>query len=157
MKMPTGMWRKVVKLMPALAADGVLIERGEVLLIKRAREPFKGMWALPGGFVDYGETLRKAAEREFLEETGVRARATSMAGVYDNPRRDPRGNIISVVFLMKRISGKIKTSSEAKEIKFFPAASIPGRMAYDSRDMVRDALRIYNKRKRKRQAKSRRK
>ncbi len=89
---------------PAITAD-VVVLRGrpgaeEVLLIRRAGEPFRGSWALPGGFVDEGETLAQAAARELAEETGLRVPASGLvqAGAFGDPGRDPRGWTVSVAF-----------------------------------------------------------
>lgn len=87
---------------PALTVDIALFHRSgrrvEVLLIKRAREPFKGLWALPGGFVDKDESLEAAAARELLEETGLSGIHLEQIGAFGDPGRDPRGHTVSVVF-----------------------------------------------------------
>lgn len=95
---------------PALTVDVVLFRRGEwgrveVLLIERGRDPFKGAWALPGGFANPGEALDVAAARELTEETGVAGeplRATGLLrqlGTFGEPGRDPRGWIVSVAYV----------------------------------------------------------
>ena len=86
----------------ALTVDGIVC-RGkgaarEILLIRRGREPFKGKWALPGGFVEYWETVESAAVREVFEETGLKAKIAGLVGVYSDPKRDPRGRVISVAY-----------------------------------------------------------
>jgi 8-oxo-dGTP diphosphatase len=73
--------------------------RGRVLLIRRKNEPFKGHYALPGGFVEIGETVEAACRRELHEETGIVAAALRLIGVYSNPARDPRGHTVSAAFL----------------------------------------------------------
>jgi 8-oxo-dGTP diphosphatase len=85
---------------PALTVDCVIFDpQGRVLLIRRKNEPFKGAYALPGGFVDIGETVEAACRREVREETGLQVDDLALVGVYSNPERDPRGHIISVVFM----------------------------------------------------------
>lgn len=84
---------------PGLASDAVLTHGGEVLLIQRGREPGKGQWALPGGFVEVGERVEEACLRELREETGVEARILGLVGVYSDPDRDPRGHVVSVTYL----------------------------------------------------------
>src|ERR1700754_2161507 len=88
---------------PSVTADAVLLyrdgERIEVLLIKRAREPFKGTWALPGGFVDQDESLERAAARELKEETGLEGIRLEQLGAFGDPGRDPRGHTVSVAFV----------------------------------------------------------
>lgn len=84
---------------PLLTVDCVVLNpRGEVLLIERKNEPFRGHFALPGGFVDIGETVEDACRRELMEETGVKAGKLTLVGVYSDPNRDPRGHTASVVF-----------------------------------------------------------
>lgn len=86
---------------PSLAVDGIVVFGSKIVLIKRAKEPFAGMYALPGGFVEYGETVEKAVIREVLEETGLITRMDSLIGVYSSPQRDPRGHTISIAYLLK--------------------------------------------------------
>jgi 8-oxo-dGTP diphosphatase len=87
---------------PLLAVDCAVFDaRGRVLLIRRGHPPFEGFFALPGGFVDVGETVEAACRRELEEETGVKAGKLQLVGVYSDPRRDPRGHTCSVVFLAR--------------------------------------------------------
>ena len=94
---------------PAVAADTVLFAmRAEdlaVLLIKRKNPPFKGAWALPGGFVNANEPLERAAARELMEETGITGVPLEQLGAYGDPGRDPRGHTISVVFYSFVVAG----------------------------------------------------
>jgi 8-oxo-dGTP diphosphatase len=84
---------------PLLATDCVIRDvGGRVVLIRRKNEPFKGGYALPGGFVDIGETVEAACRREVLEETGLSVGTLRLVGVYSDPRRDPRGHCVSVAF-----------------------------------------------------------
>ncbi|MFO7478679.1 MAG: NUDIX hydrolase [Methyloceanibacter sp.] len=85
---------------PPLTTDCVIRDgKGRVLLIRRKNEPFKGAFALPGGFVEIGETLEAACRREALEETGLSVGALRLVGVYSDPGRDPRGHTVSVAYL----------------------------------------------------------
>ena len=85
---------------PLLAVDCVVFDRiGGLLLIRRKNEPFQGQYALPGGFVQYGETVEQAAARELLEETNLLATKLSLIGVYSDPRRDPRGHVVSIAYM----------------------------------------------------------
>ncbi|MGD9501484.1 MAG: NUDIX domain-containing protein [Methyloceanibacter sp.] len=84
---------------PLLATDCVIRDgAGRIVLIRRKHEPFKGGYALPGGFVDIGETVEAACRREVREETGLSVGALRLVGVYSDPRRDPRGHCVSVAF-----------------------------------------------------------
>jgi 8-oxo-dGTP diphosphatase len=86
-----------------------------IILVKRGNEPFKGQFAFPGGFVDYGETVEAAALRELREETGVEAEIQGILGVYSNPDRDPRAHHISIVFIAQYIKGHPKGGDDAAE------------------------------------------
>jgi len=85
---------------PALSTDCAIFDgRGRVLLIRRGNPPFKGEHALPGGFVEVGETVEDACRREVLEEVGIEVGELRLIGVYSDPARDPRGHAVSVAFL----------------------------------------------------------
>ncbi|HPF71031.1 MAG TPA: NUDIX hydrolase, partial [Candidatus Krumholzibacteria bacterium] len=88
---------------PALTVDGVVVhdapEGPRVLLVERGREPFRGAWALPGGFVDYGEDIDDAIGREIREETGLEGLDFRQFRTYGRPGRDPRGHTVSVVYI----------------------------------------------------------
>ncbi len=85
---------------PALTADCVIFDgKGCVLLIRRGNPPFKGDYALPGGFVEIGERVEDACRREVREEAGVEVGDLRLIGVYSDPKRDPRGRTVSVAFL----------------------------------------------------------
>ncbi len=124
---------------PALTVDGVLIEDGKILLIKRGKEPFKGKWALPGGFVEYGERVEDAVIREFQEETGLETEIIRLAGVYSDPERDPRGHTVSIVYVLERKGGELKGGDDASEARFFSLNSLP-ELAFDHEKIVRDVL-----------------
>ncbi len=99
---------------PALTTDCVVFDaQGRVLLIRRKNPPFKGQYALPGGFVDVGETATDACRRELKEETGIAARALTLVGVYSDPNRDPRGHTCSVAFLARIDHAEPKAGDDA--------------------------------------------
>jgi 8-oxo-dGTP diphosphatase len=84
---------------PCLTTDCVVSDKaGRVLLIRRKNQPFEGAYALPGGFVEVGETVEAACRREVAEETGLVVSELRLVGVYSDPRRDPRGHTVSVAF-----------------------------------------------------------
>ncbi len=127
---------------PNLVVDAVIIKDKKVLLIKRKYPAFKGWWALPGGFVDYGETVEKAVVREAKEETGLNVQIKRLLGVYSDPKRDPRGHNISVVFLCDVKSGKINNkTNETLDCRFFSQKELNKiKIAFDHRKIIRDAL-----------------
>jgi len=123
---------------PVLSVDGIIIEKGKVLMIKRKIEPFKGYWVLPGGHVEYGETVENAIKREIKEELGVSAKIEKLIGVFSNPKRDPRYHSISIAYLLKKEKGgKITLNFEASEFKFFPLNNLPKNIGFDHREMIK--------------------
>lgn len=123
---------------PSLAVDVIISSDAGVVLIKRGHDPYKGMWALPGGFVRYGEKVENAAVREAREETGLRVRLRKVVGVYSNPKRDPRGHVVSVCFLGEKVGGGLKSTKEVMEAQIFE--DIPWKkLAFDHARMLRDA------------------
>ena len=93
---------------PTPTVDIIIQKDSRILLVKRKNEPFKDYFALPGGFVNEGERVEEAAEREAKEETSLDIELIDILGVYSDPNRDPRGHIMSTVFI-----GKISQNSEA--------------------------------------------
>ena len=130
---------EIRKHVPLITVDGIIIKNEKILLIKRATEPYKDSWALPGGFVELGETLEQAVAREIEEETCLKTEALKLVGAYSDPKRDPRGHTISVAYLMKITSGKPKTTDEAKEIRYFPLNDLPENIAFDHKKIIEDA------------------
>lgn len=125
---------------PSLAVDAIILEEESIVLVKRQNQPFAGMWALPGGFVEYGETVEDAARREVAEETGLAVKIEKLAGVYSDPGRDPRGHTVSVVFLCKNVGGKMKADSDAADVGVFPLAKLPP-LAFDHKKIIEDVMR----------------
>jgi 8-oxo-dGTP diphosphatase len=120
--------------------DVVIIKRKQILLVKRRFEPYKGFWAIPGGFVEDGETVEDAARREVLEETGVKVKLVKLFGVYSDPKRDPRGNI-SVAFIAKPLSKETGGDVEVEEVRWFKLDELPP-LAFDHKKIAEDAGRI---------------
>ena len=127
------LWRK-----PYLTTDGVLIEGGKVLLVRRGKEPAKGAMALPGGIVEYGERLEDCVVREVREETGLETRVLRLVGIFSDPGRDPRGHFISALYELERTGGELLAGDDAAETGFYPLDDLP-RLAFDHEEMVRAA------------------
>ena len=108
-------------------------ERG-IVLIRRASDPFEGQWALPGGFVEVGETVEAAATREAGEETGLVAEIAGLVGVYSEPDRDPRGHNVSVAFLARVVGGNLIAATDAAEVAVLDPDSVE--LAFDHRSIV---------------------
>ena len=129
---------------PRITVDGIVINNQTILLIKRKNEPFKDHWALPGGFVEYGETTEHAVIREVHEETGVTTKINTIAGVYSDPQRDPRGHTISIVYVLDYIHGPVQSGDDAADARFFPLTALPA-LAFDHAQIVQESLkRLYN-------------
>lgn len=124
---------------PALTVDGVVVRNGCLLLIRRGNEPFKGRYALPGGFVDYGERTEDAVVREVREETGLNTSVRGLVGVYSDPARDPRGHTVSVVYLLAVSGGEPAGGDDALTAEFLPLDRLP-ELAFDHDIVVKDAL-----------------
>jgi 8-oxo-dGTP diphosphatase len=129
---------------PSVTVDIVLFhradERTEVLLIKRAREPFKGAWAFPGGFVDEDESLEQAAARELKEETGLEGITMQQLAAFGDAGRDPRGHTISIVFVGQLDRPvEVVAADDADEARWHSALR-PPRLAFDHKKILRKAL-----------------
>lgn len=125
---------------PYLAADCVVFDgEGRLLLVRRKEEPFAGRYALPGGFIEAGETSGAAALRELKEETGIEGRVTRLVGVYSDPKRDPRAHTISVAYLIEPTTFDVVAGDDAAEAAFV-ADWREQKLAFDHADIVRDAL-----------------
>jgi 8-oxo-dGTP diphosphatase len=129
---------------PYLAIDAVVIKNKKILLMKRRNEPFKDYWAIPGGFVERGETLKEAVKREALEETGLEVSPKKIIGVYDDPKRDSRGHVIALAFLCTPKGGKLRPQpEEVSDVKFFSVQEIRKlKIAFDHRKIIKDGLKI---------------
>ena len=118
-------------------------QKGGIVLIKRKNPPFG--WALPGGFVDYGESLESAAKREAEEETSMKVELLYQLGAYSDPSRDPRHHSISVVFV-GRATGMPKAADDAIDVGIFDRLSLPDPLAFDHKEILRDYFkRCYSK------------
>lgn len=124
---------------PALAVDVVVIESNKILLVKRGQPPHQGEWALPGGFVEYGETLEAAAKREVQEETGIAIDLGAILGAYSDPERDPRGHTVSVVFVGKMIGGQLQEGDDAADARWYDMNDLrEEQLAFDHGIVVQD-------------------
>jgi len=108
------------------------------VLIKRDHPPFSGCYALPGGFVEIGETVEAACKREAKEETGLDIELVGLIGIYSDPSRDPRGHVVSAAFLA-RGKGDLMAGSDAREAEVFSLKSLPD-LAFDHARIISDAI-----------------
>jgi 8-oxo-dGTP diphosphatase len=127
-----GKWKS-----PALTVDAIVVKDNGLLLVRRGKEPFKGKHALPGGFVEYGESVERAVVREVREETGLETRIVELHGVYSDPDRDPRGHTVSAVFVCEVTGGELKAGDDAARAEFVPLDKVP-ELAFDHEKIMAD-------------------
>jgi 8-oxo-dGTP diphosphatase len=128
---------------PLLAADAIIelmdFPNRPIVLIER-RFPPEG-WAIPGGFVDVGETVERAAVREALEETGLTVRLRALLGLYSDPRRDPRGHTVTAVYVAEA-SGTPQAADDAKTVAVIDPEALPESLAFDHALVLEDYRRF---------------
>jgi 8-oxo-dGTP diphosphatase len=122
---------------PSPTVDVVIALGGDRVVLVRRRYPPPG-WALPGGFVEEGETLEAAAVREAKEETGLEVTLTDLLYMYSDPRRDPRRHTLAAVFL-GRAAGEPAGGDDAAEARGFAWTGLPSPLAFDHAEILRDA------------------
>jgi len=120
---------------PFLTVDAIIEIDGGILLIKRKNPP--PGWAIPGGFVDYGETLEYAVIREAKEETGLDINIVRQFHTYSDPKRDPRHHTVSTIFVATA-SGNPFAADDALEVKIFSRDNLPDEIAFDHRKILED-------------------
>ncbi len=125
---------------PYPTVDIIIIHPDKGVVLVERRNPPHG-WALPGGFVDYGESVESAARREALEETGLEVGDLRLLGVYSDPQRDPRFHTMSTVFVARPLSDALPCGGDdAKNAQFFPLHALPP-LAFDHRQILEDFIR----------------
>lgn len=124
--------------LPRITVDIIIEIDNGIILIERKNPPYG--WAIPGGFVDYGESLESSAVREAKEETGLDIENLHQFHTYSDPGRDPRGHTISTVFIAKG-KGIPKASDDAANIGIFTKDNLPENLAFDHRKILEDYFR----------------
>jgi 8-oxo-dGTP diphosphatase len=138
---------------PLLTVDCVIVDRrGRLLLIKRGNAPFKGQYALPGGFVDLDETVENACLREVLEETNVTIRRPTLVGIYSEPGRDPRGPTVSIAYAT-RVNTAVATAGDDASAAEWVDDWQSHKLAFDHTEIIRDGLRTLKAKARRKPAK----
>ncbi|MCK4809608.1 MAG: NUDIX hydrolase [Candidatus Omnitrophica bacterium] len=122
---------------PYLTVDGIIEYQGGIVMIERSNPPLG--WALPGGFVDYGESVEDAVVREVKEETNLDFIGVKQYKVYSKPHRDPRFHTVSVVFTGTG-EGELIAASDAQNAAVFKADSLPEKIAFDHRQIITEYL-----------------
>ncbi len=124
---------------PLLTVDVIFEIDNGILLIERKNEPYG--WALPGGFVEYGETVESAAKREAMEETNLEPANLYLFGVYSSPDRDPRFHTVSIVFVATARGEYIKAGDDAKNAQIFTKENLPENIVFDHKKIISDYFR----------------
>lgn len=129
---------------PSLTVDAVIVcEDDSIVLIKRKKDPYRGSWALPGGFVEYGERVENAVVREVMEETGLEIDLKQIVGVYSDPKRDPRGHTVTICYIAFKTGGKLKADTDACEVKCIFKDEIDKlKLAFDHSLIIEDAFKL---------------
>jgi 8-oxo-dGTP diphosphatase len=120
---------------PPIAADVIVEVGAQIVLIERKH--FPPGWAIPGGFVELGETVEDAAVREIREETSLEVNLRALLGVYSRPDRDPRGHTVTVVYV-GRANGTPKAADDAQNVGLFDLARLPSTLAFDHSEILAD-------------------
>jgi 8-oxo-dGTP diphosphatase len=126
---------------PLVTVDAVILYKGNsILLIRRKNPPFKGELALPGGFVDIGETVEEACSREAYEETNLHINIIKLVGVFSDPNRDPRGHTISIAYLCEPLQKDEtpKAKDDALSIELIPLKKLSSlKLAFDHFEIIK--------------------
>ena len=125
----------------ALTTDCVVFNDGAVVLIRRGNVPFKGSYALPGGFVEDGESVEDACKREALEETGLELENLRLIGAYATPGRDPRGRTVTFAFLADADLAKLKAGDDAASVELVEDWQNES-LAFDHMTILQDAKKL---------------
>lgn len=138
---------------PMVAADaavfGFFAGKAKLLLVKRKRNPFRGKWCVPGGFVNLDEELETAAARELEEETGLAGVRLEQIHAFGGVGRDPRGRVITITFMgiVRKGQKRIKAGDDAAKALWFDIGKLPKDLAFDHNEVVRFAIEKLKKRK----------
>ena len=132
---------------PSLTTDIFIFDdEFNFILIRRKNDPYKDCWALPGGFVEYGESVETAAIREAKEETSIDVELIDLVNVYSKPDRDPRGHTVTVAHTAKGDFESKRADSDAKEIGIFNADELDEiNLAFDHEQIIKDCLNMAKK------------
>lgn len=137
--------RRQYPLHPLVGVGAIVVDKGRVLLVKRGHAPLRGQWSIPGGMLELGESLRQAAEREALEETGVEVKATDLLGVFErillDRKKRTRYHYVLVDFLCRKTGGALGAAADADDARWFRPEQLENlELAADTRAVIRSAI-----------------
>jgi 8-oxo-dGTP diphosphatase len=126
---------------PLVGVGAIIIEEDRVVLVKRGHPPLEGKWSIPGGVLEIGETLRKAAVREALEETGLAVEPGELLGVFERVIPDEQGRMryhyVLIDFLCRRVSGELQAGDDAREVRWFGREGLAGlELAQETEEVI---------------------
>jgi len=126
---------------PLVGVGAIIIEDERVVLVKRGHPPLEGKWSIPGGVLEIGETLRKAAVREALEETGLAVEPGELLGVFERVIPDGEGRMryhyVLIDFLCRRVAGELEAGDDASEVRWFGREELAGlELARETEDVI---------------------
>lgn len=124
---------------PTPAVAVILMNDRQVVLVKRKYEPRKGMWSLPAGFMEFGETTQQTAVREVKEETNLNIKVKELFGVFPG-FDDPRVHVVLIAYRGEIINGQIKPGDDASEVRFFSLNELPGDIAFKAHRNILELL-----------------
>ena len=132
---------------PSVTADIFIFDDDlNFILIKRKNDPYKDCWAIPGGFVEYGESVETAAIREAKEETSIDVELKDLVNVYSKPDRDPRGHTITVAYTARGNFKEMNADSDASDISIFNEKKLDEiKLAFDHAKIIKDCLETIKK------------
>ena len=121
-----------------ISNDAIIEIEGKILLIKRGKDPYKNYWALPGGHVEFDETVEESVIREVKEETGLTVTSLKLFGVYSNPKRHPK-QVVAIAYITNA-TGDIQAGDDASDFQLFSKNEIPEKLAFDHKEIINDYL-----------------
>lgn len=145
-KIPKGNWCDGCKRFNVrnVTCTGIGIKDNKILLVLRKKDPQAGWWALPGGYLNWDETVEECVEREYREETGFKVRTNGLVGVYSSPERDLDGRQnVDCCFVMKVGEHVSKADDEIIELRWFDLDQLPDKIAFDHRKMIEDYVKLF--------------
>lgn len=125
-----------------VSVDAIIIKDNRILLVQRGREPYKGYWGTPGGFVGWNESAGQAVKREVKEETNLEVIDTKFVLVNSNPKRHPE-QVINLVYLVKVADGELKHGDDVVDACWFPLYQLPEPLALDHKENIEAAIKFF--------------
>jgi 8-oxo-dGTP diphosphatase len=140
--LPERLFKSIIRHVPVVSVDAIIVNDSKFLLTKRAIPPQKGRWHLPGGLLRKGERLAHCAMRIALDETGLSIEVGRVVGIYDDPSRNLARHDVTVAFLCSPVGGHLKPDWQASDLRYFSFNSLPRRIGFGHELEIDDAQRL---------------